>query len=87
MRFAEEATALHIGKEGFSLPLDLVTSTQAILARKGSGRSYLASVEAEELLGCRQQIVAIDPTGAWWGLRSSANGDGPGYQVVVIGGR
>lgn len=76
---------LHIGKN-FTLPLDLVTSTQAILARKRSGKSYTASVEAEELLAQKQQVVVIDPTSAWWGLRSSANGEGPGYPVVVFGG-
>ena len=77
---------LTIGKNGFSLPLELVTSTQAILARKRSGKSYTASVQAEELLAHKQQIAAIDPTGAWWGLRSSASGEGAGYPVVVFGG-
>jgi hypothetical protein len=43
-------------------------------------------VQAEELLRHKQQIAAINPTGAWWGLRSSAAGDGPGYSVVVFGG-
>ncbi len=57
--------ALRIGKDGFALPLELVTSTQAILARKRSGKSYTASVEAEELLEAKQQIAVIDPTGAW----------------------
>ena len=77
---------LKIGKDGFSLPIELVTSTQAILARKRSGKSYTASVQAEELLRHKQQIAAIDPTGAWWGLRSSATGEGPGFPVVVFGG-
>lgn len=69
-----------------SLPLDFVTSTQAILAKKGKGKTYKASVEAEELLEANQQIVAIDPTGAWWGLRSSADGKSAGYPVVIFGG-
>ncbi len=77
---------LRIGKDGFGLPIELVTSTQAILARKRRGKSYTASVQAEELLRHKQQIAAIDPTGAWWGLRSSATGDGPGFPVVVFGG-
>ncbi len=77
---------LRIGKDGFALPIELVTSTQAILARKRSGKSYTASVQAEELLRHKQQIAAIDPTGAWWGLRSSATGEGPGFPVVVFGG-
>ena len=40
---------LHIG-EGFGLPLDFVTQSQAILAKKRVGKSYTASVQAEELL-------------------------------------
>jgi hypothetical protein len=57
---------LHIGKN-FSLPLDFVTQSQAILAKKRVGKSYTASVQAEELLKAGQQICVIDPTGAWWG--------------------
>lgn len=72
-----------------NLRLDLrtfVTGTQAILAQKGKGKSHLAQVQAEELLAADQQIVAVDPTGAWWGLRSSKNGKKAGYPVVVFGG-
>ncbi len=57
-------TRLRIGKDGFTLPIELVTSTQAILARKRSGKSYTASVQAEELLRHKQEIATIDPTGA-----------------------
>ena len=56
---------LVIGKDGFALPLELVASTQAILARKRSGKSYAASVEAEELLKAKSQIAAMDSTVAW----------------------
>ena len=59
------AARLAIGKDGFSLLLELVTSTQAILARKRSGKSYTASVEAEELLAHKQQTAAINSKGAW----------------------
>ena len=78
-------TRLNIA-DGFSLPLEMVTSTQAILARKRSGKSYTASVEAEEMLERGHQIAVIDPTSAWFGLRSSADGKGPGYPVAVFGG-
>lgn len=82
---------LQIGKkfdsgEQFSLPIDLTTQTIAILARKGKGKSYLASVMAEELLKSGQIPVVIDPTGAWWGLKSSADGKNAGFPVVVFGG-
>lgn len=76
---------LHIS-DTLSLPLDFVTCTQAILAIKRVGKSYTASVQAEELLKAGQQIVAIDVTGAWYGLRSNAAGDGPGFPVVIFGG-
>lgn len=70
----------------FRLPLDVVTQTIAILAKRGVGKSYTASVIAEELLDHGQQVVVVDPTGAWFGLRSSADGKHDGYPIVVIGG-
>lgn len=68
------------------LPLEFITQTQAILAMKRVGKSYTASVEAEELLKAKQQVVVIDMTGAWWGLRSNAAGDGPGFPITIFGG-
>lgn len=76
---------LHISPE-LALPLDFVTWTQAILAQKGKGKSYTASVQAEELLGAGQQIVVVDPTGAWFGLRTSADGKSPGFPIAILGG-
>jgi DNA helicase HerA-like ATPase len=76
---------LNVG-ERFSLPIDFVTETQAILAMRRVGKTYTASVEAEELLKLNQQIVVIDPTGAWWGLKSSADGRSPGFSIPVFGG-
>lgn len=69
-----------------SLPIGFVTQTQAILAKRGAGKSYTASVQAEEMLKANQQVVVIDPTGAWYGLRSSADGKGEGFPIVVMGG-
>ena len=76
---------LDIG-DNLHLPLDFVTQTQAILAKRGAGKSYCASVQAEEMLKARQQVVVIDPTGAWWGLKSSADGKHPGFSIVIFGG-
>lgn len=47
----------------FTLPLSAVTQTFAILAKRGVGKTYLASVMAEEMLRAGQQITALDPTG------------------------
>ena len=76
---------LHISDD-LTLPLEFVTSTQAILAKKRVGKTYTASVEAEELLKLDHQMCAIDPTGAWYGLKSSADGKHPGFKIVVFGG-
>ena len=65
---------------------DLVVSTIGIFATKGMGKTHTAQVIAEEMLVHGQVIVAIDPTDAWWGLRSSADGQSEGYPIVVIGG-
>lgn len=81
---------LTIGKttrgEDFSLPIDLVTQSVAILAKRGVGKTYTAAVFAEQLLEANQIPVIIDPTGAHWGLKSSADGKFPGYPVFVFGG-
>ena len=69
------------------LPADFVTSTQAILAKKRVGKTYTAQVLAEELLAAKQQVVVIDLTSAWWGLRSSADGSAAGYSITIFGGR
>jgi len=69
-----------------TLPLDFVTDTQAILAKKGKGKSHTGSVQAEELLDAKQQVVIFDPTDAWYGLRSSRDGKSPAYAIPVFGG-
>ncbi len=69
-----------------SLPLDFVTSTAVILAQKGKGKTHTARALAEELMDAGQQVVALDPTDAWWGLRSSKDGKYGGYPIAVFGG-
>jgi uncharacterized protein len=70
-----------------ALPSDFVTKTCAILAQRRKGKTYTASVLAEEVVAAGIPFVALDPTGAWWGLRSSADGKKPGLPVVVLGGQ
>ncbi len=82
---ASEIRPLHLA-DGLDLPVEVVTETVAILARRGSGKTSTAAVVVEELLDRGLPVVVIDPTGAWWGLRSSADGTGDGYPVVIVGG-
>lgn len=76
---------LHIATD-ITLPVDAVTETFAIIARKGAGKTYLALKMAEELLRAGQQVLIIDLVGVTWGLRSSANGKAPGYKLFIAGG-
>lgn len=68
------------------LPLDTVTQTIGILARKGAGKTYSGMKLAEEMVSAGQQIVVADALGVWYGLRSLADGKGAGLPVVIMGG-
>lgn len=68
------------------IPLQAVTSTFAILAKRGSGKSNVAVAMAEEFYKHGAPFVTIDPKGDWWGIRSSANGKGPGLAIPIFGG-
>lgn len=69
-----------------TLPLEAVTQTFAIMAKRGVGKTHTASVMAEEMLKQGQPIVVYDPTSAWWGLKSSVDGKRPGFPIVIFGG-
>jgi hypothetical protein len=71
---------------GLRLPDDFATRRAAVIAMSGGGKTYTASVLAEEFVDAGHPFYALDPTGAWWGLRSSATGKQKGLPVVVIGG-
>jgi hypothetical protein len=62
-----------------TLSVDAVTQKLAMLGRTGSGKSYGATKLAEEMLDAGAQIVALDPVGIWYGLRT-------GYSIPVFGG-
>jgi hypothetical protein len=79
------APRLELG-EGLSLPLDVVTRAGIITGQRGQGKTSTAVVEVEEVDKAGAPSVIIDPTDAWWGLRSSASGKGPGLRHVVFGG-
>lgn len=76
---------LKISKE-ISLPLDVVTQTIAILAKRRAGKSYTMRRLAEQLLEAGEQIILIDPKGDQWGIRSSADGKSPGFPIIILGG-
>lgn len=66
-----------------SLPIDAVTQTFAAIGRKGAGKTYLASMLAEQMLDFGAQTVVIDPVGNWYGLRVGADGKSKGKEIFV----
>lgn len=70
----------------FTLPLDFVGRTLAIIAIRGWGKTIAATVIAEEMSEAGLPWVAIDPVGVWWGLRANPDGSPGGYPVVILGG-
>lgn len=74
--------------DGLELPLEAVTETFAILAKRRAGKSNAAVVLAEEMFDHGLPWVAVDPKGDWWGVRAAGAGsDVPGgLGVLVFGG-
>lgn len=69
-----------------ALPVDAVTRTTAIVGQRGTGKTSTAVVMVEEASKAGAQFAVIDPTGAWFGLRSSGDGKRAGLDVIVFGG-
>lgn len=67
------------------IPLEVTLQHLAIVGRTGAGKTYTAKGLVEQLLDVGRRVVVLDPTGAWWGLRSLADGS-PGFALPVIGG-
>jgi len=70
----------------FPIPRQALESHIAILGKTGSGKTVAAKGMVERILDARGRACAIDPTGVWHGLRSSADGKTAGYPVVIFGG-
>jgi hypothetical protein len=60
----------------------------AILAKRGSGKTYLGMVLVEEILGLSSppSVVVFDPNGAWWGLCATAGGAPADHEILLLGG-
>lgn len=65
--------------DGLQIPIEVAGQAVALVGIRGSGKTNTAGVIAEELLARGQQVVVIDPTDAWWGLRSD-------FPVFIFGG-
>jgi len=68
------------------IPDDALDSDIAILGRKGGGKTFTAKGIVERLLDLGRRVLILDPLGVWAGLRTSADGEKPGYKVAIFGG-
>lgn len=64
----------------FPIPDTALNTHIGVLGKTGAGKSYTARGLAERLLSMRRQVVIVDPTGAWYGLRT-------GFNIPIFGGR
>lgn len=65
---------------------EAITETFAVLGIRGSGKTNTAVVMAEQMVEANQQVVVLDPTDGWFGMRSSCDGKSAGLQIIVAGG-
>ena len=68
-----------------TIPAEALNRHGVVLGKTGSGKTYAAKGAVEKLLEQGRQVVVVDPTSAWWGLRAKADGS-PGHAVLVLGG-
>jgi hypothetical protein len=79
---SDPPSALTLPEEG------AVARTAAILAKKGSGKTYLGGVLVEEMLAManRVPVVVFDPMGVWWGLLAKSDGTSGDLDILLLGG-
>ena len=68
------------------IPDEALDADIAILGKKGRGKTIVAKGVVERLLEMERRVLVFDPLSTWWGLRSNAEGDGPGFPIAVFGG-
>lgn len=77
---------LHVGR-GVEWPLKLAAQAIGVLGMRGSGKSSLGRVYAEELFASKIPFVVFDPIGNWYGIRAGRDGrPGGGISVPIFGG-
>lgn len=65
----------------------LLEHPTAIIGMTGAGKTFAAKGIVEQLLAMDRRVIIIDPTGAWYGLRSGADGSPKGgFPVLIFGG-
>ena len=58
----------------------------AFIGKTGSGKTYAARGEIEQIIDEGNKVIVIDPTGAWFGLRMNPDGTPSGRNIAIFGG-
>lgn len=58
----------------------------ATIGMSGSGKTFTEKGLVESLLAAGRHTVIIDPLGAWYGLRTGADGESAGFAIPIFGG-
>lgn len=66
-------------------PEKILDQHLVVLGKTGAGKSSALRHMVEHLLNHKKRVCVIDPKGDWWGLKSSASGDGPGFPIIAFG--
>lgn len=72
--------------DNIRVPAEIMTSTLAALANRGGGKSSVAHLYVEKMFDAHLPVVVVDVKGDWWGIRSSADGQGEGLPFIIFGG-
>lgn len=70
----------------WQFPMAALAQHSAFIGKTGSGKSFAARGCVEQMLEAKKRVCIIDPTGVWYGLKSSADGKTAGFPVVTFGG-
>lgn len=70
----------------YPIPAKALEHHIAILGKTGSGKTTAAKAGAENILDAGGRVCVVDPTGAWWGMKSSVTGKSGAYPFVIFGG-
>ncbi|MCC6426262.1 MAG: DUF853 family protein [Phycisphaerales bacterium] len=68
------------------IPDDVGAQASSVLGIRGSGKTNTATVLVEQLIPLGQQIVIVDPTDVWWGLRARRAAGTPAFPIPIMGG-
>lgn len=69
-----------------SLPLKFLSLRKVVFGGSGSGKTSCGRVVFEEATAAGVLCGAIDLKGDFWGLKSTADGQGDGIPIVIFGG-